>query len=192
MAGRSKTLTPLQAGAKATIRETRRSIGRDRLPFVDAALIPDPAERLKEIMADLTSQWYHAVAQRDAVPMEDFWVRKYDAQGNLLVEPHPWYQEAERIGLRLEAVCQNAIKNGLAERMAAIEEFKAAMFIASLRQVLDRLQLTPEQRALVGPALHEARETLLGGDGIEPVERPDDEDEGEIIDAEPVLAEVAA
>lgn len=178
-------MTPLQKRAKATIRESRRSIGQgERLPFVDAKLMPDPAQRLKEIMADLTAQWYHAVAQRDAVPLSDYWVNKLDAQGNVLVEPHPWVQEADRIGARLEAVCQNAIKNGLAERMAAIEEFKAAVFISTLQGVLSDLQLSPEQVAKVGPALRKAQDQLLSGEGFVPA----DEDDGEVIDAEPVAA----
>jgi hypothetical protein len=104
--------------------------------------------------------------QGDAVPLDKFWVEKWDAQGNRLVEPNKWFQleramrdEAVRLAARMQEL-------GLAERAVALEEAKAVMVAQAVRAAAEAAGFDDEQVQRLGVEL---RKGLESGAIAEPV-----------------------
>lgn len=64
-------------------------------------------------------------------------------------KPSIWYGLYERERDRLIKVCEATIRAGVAERQVRLAEQQGAMVAGAIRQILDRLGLTPQQLELV-------------------------------------------
>lgn len=126
----------------------------------------DAATIMQEIMERRLGDWRWATSQLDNVPAEEFWVHKIDAQGNVLVEPCKWYQLEQAASAELERITNMIVGAGLAERAVRVEEAKAAMLISALRDALESLKLTPEQRSLVGPTLRQIAARIADDENV--------------------------
>lgn len=157
MAGKSRNrrLTPLQVDAKLAVKDARRRLSRGEvLTSLDGGPV-DPAAALQRVFRASERHFELALANADAVSLEDFWVSKYDAQGNVVVEPHPWAQEAERAGSALSSLAIEMMKHGLAEKMVNIEEAKVSLLVIALEKAIERAGLPPDQRLALGRAVRE-------------------------------------
>jgi glutamate 5-kinase len=98
--------------------------------------------------------------QSDMVSTDKFWVRYYDAQGNIRVEPNKWFV-LER-AMREEAVklATKMVELGLAERAVAVEEAKAVMVAQAVRAAAEAAGLAPLQIERLG---EELRKGLASG-----------------------------
>ena len=83
--------------------------------------------------------------QGDATPADEFWVRYYDAQGNVRTEPNKWFQleramreEAVKLAARMQEL-------GLAERAVALEEAKAIMVAQAVRAAAEAAGIPDDQ-----------------------------------------------
>jgi hypothetical protein len=94
------------------------------------------------------------------VTTDQFWVRYYDAQGNIKVEPNKWFV-LER-AMREEAVklATKMVELGLAERAVAVEEAKAVMVAQAVRAAAEAAGLAPLQIERLG---EELRKGLASG-----------------------------
>jgi hypothetical protein len=94
------------------------------------------------------------------VSTDKFWVRYYDAQGNIRVEPNKWFV-LER-AMREEAVklATKMVELGLAERAVAVEEAKAVMVAQAVRAAAEAAGLAPLQIERLG---EELRKGLASG-----------------------------
>jgi hypothetical protein len=72
--------------------------------------------------------------------------------------------EKDRLA-RIAQACANA---GISERQIKLQEQQTDMMSQLLEAVMDKIQLTAEQRRAVGPAIRESLPALTAGQGIEP------------------------
>lgn len=102
--------------------------------------------------------------QADDVSTDKFWVKYYDAQGNVRVEPNKWFV-LER-AMREEAVklAAKMVELGLAERQVAVEEAKAVMVAQAVRAAAEAAGLAPLQIERLG---EELRKGLASGAVVE-------------------------
>lgn len=120
------------------------------------------ADALQEVLGRAVAHMRIAATEVDRLKPTDLWAYKFDAQGNRLVEPSKW--------LRAETVARKEVLE-IASRMAqldidgrrvAVEEAEALFITRFLDAVLDQLNLTDEQRGLLGPALDNAMPLIEG------------------------------
>jgi hypothetical protein len=130
----------------------------DVAPAINSA---DLGTVLDEVLRRCVADFRMAASEADKVKAEDFWVTKVDANGNQLVEPHPWVQYEKMAREELTDAALRMASIDLEGRRVAIAEAHAALLQRALKVALERLSLTPEQRRLLGPALREARALLL-------------------------------
>lgn len=127
----------------------------------DIIVAPDAAvgDILSWAMRRVHVSMLWAARQADGVPVDEFWVRKVDGHGNVLVEPHKWFQ-LER-ALRDEAVrlAARMVDLGLAERMVALEEAKAVMVAQAVRTAAEAAGLSPVQITKLGEELRKGLES---------------------------------
>jgi hypothetical protein len=168
VAGRPRT-----AATRAKHKAKRRVIKRQAMDDVRAALLATAecdmelviarevpvSEVLSIAMRRVHVAMLWAGQQSEAVPVEQFWVEKLDAQGNVLVQPNKWFQ-LER-SLRDEAVklAARMVELGLAERQVAVEEAKAVMVAQAVRTAAEAAGIPPEQIVRLGEELRKGLET---------------------------------
>lgn len=97
--------------------------------------------------------------QGDAVPADEFWVKYWDAQGNVRVEPNKWFQlekamreEATKLAARMQEL-------GLAERAVALEEAKAIMVAQAVRAAAEAAGIPDDQIQRLGEELRKGLES---------------------------------
>lgn len=174
MAGRGKG--PLAAIASPHTRnqrsrkrqkDNRRTI-RELKELTDLYDVQSPLEIgtlpdvLDECLRRAVGDMRFAGAHVDALAAEDFWVDRIDAQGNRLVEPHPWIQLEKATRTEVVDIAARLAGLDLDERRVAIAEAQAALLQRALTYALNQIGLTKDQRAKLGPALREARGILEG------------------------------
>jgi hypothetical protein len=130
----------------------------------DIALPPSKSmeEMLDEVRRRAYALWRYAAYEVDQLHPDDFWVQKFDAQGNILVEPHKWIQYEEACRAELEELGLKLIGLGLEERRVRIEEAEAQVVTQFLDMVLDRLNLTEKQQQALPEAIDTALPILEG------------------------------
>lgn len=169
MAGRSKSLSVADpAPRKRNKRRVTRS-NRNKVAFREAMLTANAAgmqrpetnsvpDLLGEVLARAVGGMRYAASEVDKVPVEDFWVEKYDAHGNKLVEPNKWYQ--------LELACRGEVAEladlyarlDLDRRRVELEEAEAALWAGVIREAARRAGLKPAQQRQLLRALDEVIE----------------------------------
>jgi hypothetical protein len=68
---------------------------------------------------------------------------------------------------RLARIAKAASDSGLGERQLQLAERHTQLMSALLEAVMDRIQLTADQRKAVGPAIREALPALMAAEGVE-------------------------
>lgn len=116
----------------------------------------DPIEMLNLVARRAMQHYRWAALRCDSVPEDEFFERTI--VGDV---PNRWFRLEQSQGDRVAALAATMVRNDLGERMARIREAEAVMMMASIRRVLDRLDLTPEQRAKVGPALRAEAASIM-------------------------------
>lgn len=126
---------------------------------VHVGSLPDVLDEcLRRAVGDMRFAGSHV----DHLPVEEFWVDRIDAQGNRLVEPHPWIQLEHAVRTEVVDIAARLSGLDLDERRVAIAEAQAALLQRALQVALEKVGLTPDQRKMLGPALREARDILEG------------------------------
>jgi len=100
-----------------------------------------------------------AAHQADAVPMDKFWVRYYDAQGNIRTEPNKWFQLEQAMRNEAVRLAAKMVELGLAERQVALEEAKAVMVAQAVRTAAEAAGLNDEQVHRLGEELRKGLES---------------------------------
>jgi hypothetical protein len=129
---------------------------------VQAAQIGDVADVLDECLRRAVGDMRFAAGYVDDLPIDDFWVKKVDAHGNILVEPHPWVQLEKLSREEVVEIATRMAGLDIDERRVALQEAQAALLQRALRVAMEAVGLTPEQQKLLGPALRNARAVLEG------------------------------
>lgn len=172
VAGRPKSRAAPRTVNKRTLKKRRLSrdshedVGTALLKVLDnggAELVLAPecstADLLSFALRRVHATMLWAGRQADDVPLDQFWVDKWDAQGNRLVEPNKWFQleramrdEAVKLAARMQEL-------GLAERAVALEEAKAVMVAQAVRAAAEAAGFDEEQVQRLGVELRKSLES---------------------------------
>jgi hypothetical protein len=98
----------------------------------------------------------------DQLHPDDFWVQKWDAHGNVLVEPHKWVQFEAAARAELEELGIKLVGLGLEERRIRIEEAQTEVLVKWFDAVLGQLNLSEDQLDALPGALDAAHPILEG------------------------------
>jgi len=111
------------------------------------------ATALQECLERATGNMRYAASEVDKLGPDEFWVEKFDAQGNRLVEPNKWYQLEAECRAEVEKLAGMMAGLGIAERMVQVEEAKAALLVAAIRDAAREAGLNGAQVRKLGSAL---------------------------------------
>jgi len=106
---------------------------------------------------------YVAATMADDVPVEEFWVRFVDAQGNTRVEPNKWWKLEQALREEVSGLASDMTRLGIAERQVAVEEQKAAWVLAAIRAAAADAGLSNDQVRLLGEGI---RTRLIEGPAV--------------------------
>jgi hypothetical protein len=105
-----------------------------------------------------------AARQADERQLEQFWVQKVDAWGNVLVEPNKWFQLERQLREEATRLAARMVDLGLAERLVAMEEAKAVMVAQAVRTAAEAAGLSPTQITRLGEEIRKGLESGSIGD----------------------------
>jgi hypothetical protein len=91
------------------------------------------ADVLQEVLDRAVGGMRYAASEVDKLSPDEFWVHKVDAQGNTLAEPNKWYQLEVAARAEVERIAGLMSQLGIAERLVQVEEAKATLIIAAIR-----------------------------------------------------------
>lgn len=140
-------------------REIIESLGEEGMTLVGDVTIPDA---LQEILGRAVSHMRIAATQVDKLRPSELWAYKFDAQGNRLVEPSKWLRAETAARKEVMEIAGRMAQLDIDGRRVAVEEAEALFITRFLDAVLDGLNLTDEQRGLLGPALDNAMPLIEG------------------------------
>jgi hypothetical protein len=115
-------------------------------------------EVLQELLDRSTGNWRWAAGQLDLVPPSQFWVQKVDAQGNVLVEPCKWYQLERAAASEVERLAGMMVQLDIDERHVRVEEARAVLVVAAVRDAARDAGLEPAQVQRLGASLRKRLE----------------------------------
>ena len=121
------------------------------------------AQALQLVLDRAMGSLYVAATFADDVPVEDFWVKYWDAQGNVRVEPNKWYKLEAALRDEVHGIAADMMRLGIAERMVEVEERKAAWVLAAIRAAAADAGLDNEQVRRLGDGI---RRRLVDGTPI--------------------------
>lgn len=125
-------------------------------------ILDDTAAIWGEVLDRITQLFRYVQGEVNALEQDEFWVRKVDAQGNVLVEPNRWVQLERDLQDQLVEILGKVDGLDIEERRVTIEEAKAALVARFMDAVLDKLELTKEQQGLIGAAVEDALPIIEG------------------------------
>lgn len=172
-----------QEGRRRRVKRRNKRVFGELAELRASMPIKEPPPRsMEQMLDDLRNRtyalWRYAAAEVDRLHPDDFWVQKYDAQGNVLVEPHRWIQYEQAARLELEELGIKLIGLDLEERRVRLEEAHTEVVVRWFDSVLNRLNLSEAQLDALPAALLAAAPILEGRSerrGTDPVE--------EVVDA---------
>jgi hypothetical protein len=106
---------------------------------------------------------YVAATFADDIPVDEFWVKFWDAQGNIRVEPNKWWKLEQALRGEVHGIANDMARLGIAERQVAIEEQKATWVLAAIRAAANDAGLDNEQVRLLGEGI---RRRLVEGTAL--------------------------
>lgn len=171
MAGHQK-LKPV-SDRSATNQRTRRTRARNRKLYGEAMKLAavDGMQRptgvtvtdvLQECLERATGGLRFAAAEVDKLKGDEFWVRKVDAQGNVLVEPNKWYQLEQACRAEVEDLATKMLGLDIDSRLAAVEEARALLMFRAVAEAAKKVGLSPVQIRELGGALRGELEAIEG------------------------------
>lgn len=113
------------------------------------------ADMLQEVLDRAVSGMRYAASETDKLTPEEFWVSKIDAQGNVLVEPNKWYQLEVQCRAEVERLAGLMSQLGIAERAVRVEEARATLVVAAIRDAARDAGLSQKQMRALGAGLRE-------------------------------------
>jgi hypothetical protein len=156
-------------GERRAVREFKRDIFNTAGEAIQAACGADQqmalarpmpsAEILALAMRRVHAAMLFAGREADAVPVEKFWVRYYDAQGNIRTEPNKWFVLEQAMRREAVQLATKMVELGLAERQVALEEAKAVMVAQAVRTAAEAAGLNDEQVHRLGEELRKGLES---------------------------------
>lgn len=116
------------------------------------------AEVMQECLDRAVGGMRYAASEVDKLEPDEFWVSKYDAQGNRLTEPNKWYQLELTCREEVERLAGMMAQLGLAERAVRVEEAKAALVLSAIRDAARDAGLSQTQMRALGAGLRDRLE----------------------------------
>jgi hypothetical protein len=179
---------------RRTVKRRNKRLFGELADLRAAAPIKEPPPRsMEQMLDDLRNRayalWRFAAAEVDRLHPDDFWVQKWDAHGNVLVEPHRWVQFEHAARVELEELGIKLIGLDLEERRVRLEEAHTEVVVRWFDSVLGRLNLSEAQLDALPAALLAAAPILEGRSerrGTEPLEEVTDATVVEDDDADEV------
>lgn len=113
---------------------------------------------LQECLERAVGGMRYAASEVDKLSPEEFWVERIDAQGNRLVEPNKWYQLEQDARAEVERLAGMMAQLGIAERQVRVEEAKAALIVAAIRDAAREAGLSGAQMRALGSGLRKRLE----------------------------------
>lgn len=171
MAGTPKKRAKAVATAPVTNQRTRRTRARKSAAYKDLMVRASEqgvtrkagqtaADVLQEVLDRAVGGMRYAASEVDKLTPEKFWVTKTDAQGNVLTEPNKWYQLEQACRAEVQSLAGLMSELGIAERAVRVEEAKAALMIAAVRDAAREAGLNAGQVRALGSALRSRLEAL--------------------------------
>jgi hypothetical protein len=111
------------------------------------------AAALQLVLDRAMGSLYVAATFADDVPVEEFWVKYWDAQGNVRVEPNKWYKLEAALREEVHAIAADMTRLGIAERLVEVEERKAAWVLAAIRAAAADAGLDNDQVRRLGDGI---------------------------------------
>jgi hypothetical protein len=121
------------------------------------------AQALQLVLDRAMGSLYVAASYADDVPVDEFWVKYWDAQGNVRVEPNKWYKLEAALRVEVHQIAADMTRLGIAERQVAVEEQKATWVLAAIRAAANDAGLNNEQVRLLGEGI---RRRLVEGTAL--------------------------
>lgn len=113
------------------------------------------AEILQEVLDRAVGGMRYAASEVDKLAPEEFWVSKIDAQGNVLHEPHKWYQLEVQCRAEVERLAGLMSQLGIAERQVQVEEARAVLIIGAIREAAREAGIEPGKVKVMGQKLRD-------------------------------------
>jgi hypothetical protein len=111
------------------------------------------AAALQLVLDRAMGSLYVAATFADDVPVEEFWVKYWDAQGNVRVEPNKWYKLEAALREEVHSIASDMTRLGIAERLVEVEERKAAWVLAAIRAAAADAGLDNDQVRRLGDGI---------------------------------------
>jgi hypothetical protein len=112
-----------------------------------------PPEALQFLLNRAMSALTAIAVQADDVPFDEYWAYKVDAQGNILAEPNKWAKMEMALRDEVRQISTDMERLGIAKRLAAVEESKAAWVLAAIRSAATDAGLSNDQVRLLGEGI---------------------------------------
>lgn len=169
MAGRAKHRNLAVATDPVSNQRTRKRTARNRSAYGDLMLVAaeqgmsrragqSNADILQEVLDRAVSGMRYAASETDKLTPDEFWVRKYDAQGNVLVEPNKWYQLERECREEVERLAAVMAQLGIEERHVQVEEARAVLIVSAIRDAAREAGIPPAKIRALGAGLRERLE----------------------------------
>jgi hypothetical protein len=159
---------------KAEQRQRKRRMTHRRVLWAEAAELcgNDPrwetsqssvSQALQLVLDRAMGSLYVAATFADDVPVDEFWVRYWDAQGNVRVEPNKWYKLEAALREEVHHIAADMMRLGIAERLVEVEERKSAWVLAAIRAAASDAGLDNDQVRKLGEGI---RKRLVEGTAV--------------------------
>lgn len=137
-------------------------------------------DALQQCLDRAVALWRFAVDQVDAIPLPEsatslselapdedptFHVLR-NPQGPDVIQDHRWYIREREARLEIEKLAAMMMQLGIAERVVRVEEAKAALLIAAVRDAAVAAGFSHDQVRALGAALRERVNAGLGQDRV--------------------------
>lgn len=119
------------------------------------------ADVLQEVLDRAVGGMRYAASEVDKLSPDELWVKYHDDDGNVTnVRMHKWYRlevECRQEVMKLAGMMQSL---GIAERAVRVEEAKAALMVAAVRDAAREAGLSAGQVRALGSALRNRLESM--------------------------------
>lgn len=85
-----------------------------------------------------------------------------DADYSYSVQLNAWVRYRDELRDKIARIANEMARNGLAERAVRIQEQEQSLVVHFLETIVDQLDLSPAQRARLGPAVRDSLPILEG------------------------------
>lgn len=108
---------------------------------------------LQEVLDRTVGHYRYAASEVDKLTLQEFWVHGVDDVGNTIVEPNKWYKLESELRAEIVRLASRMEDLGLAERQVQLEEARAALVVAAIRDAAREAGLNQAQMRKLGQGL---------------------------------------